>query len=91
MQVFFFRIFGANEAKKSPLLSDIDSENKENIEVLNENSASYENLNITPAKEDNVERIESKNETSEEDLSKYAKEAMTELLKLIEEVCMVFI
>lgn len=80
-----------NEAKKSPLLSDIDNENKENIEVLNEISESYENLMITPTKEDNVERFESKKETSDEDLSKYAKEAMIELLKLIEEVSMVFI
>lgn len=66
-----------------------DEENKENIEVIQE-SESFEDLKIsvTPeaSKADLLLDLPIKNDISEGELAKVAKEAMVELQKLIEDV-----
>ncbi|KAH1027703.1 uncharacterized protein LOC109544118 [Dendroctonus ponderosae] len=76
------RLFGIDEERKlsSSFKNPIIEENKENAEVNESKSNSYENLGIQ-----RNANIDDAQDLNQGDLSKYAKEAMGELLTLIEE------
>lgn len=78
------RCFGINEDNKVQSPVEIYEENKENIEVINEKSESYESLNIVSLEPQKPE-VSKETDMPPEELARIAKEAMVELQKLIQE------
>ncbi|XP_050304918.1 uncharacterized protein LOC126742311 [Anthonomus grandis grandis] len=94
-QLSCFRVFSSTDVNPNNTVAQSncleDDENKENIEKIPSTSNSYEDLGIIGQTDDaksnakKGEEMKNKNRISEEEITKYAKEAMVELQKLIEE------